>query len=125
MKKVLVTGGAGYIGSHTVIELCNDDFIPVIVDNFSNTDDRILDGLHKLLGYSPELYRVDCTDYNALKAVFSTERPDAVIHFAAFKAVGESTTLPLKYYSNNIESLLVVLRLMEEFNISDLVFSSS
>jgi UDP-glucose 4-epimerase len=125
MKKVLVTGGAGYIGSHTVIELCNDDFIPVIVDNFSNTDDRILEGLHQLLGYSPELHRVDCTDYNALKAVFSTERPDAVIHFAAFKSVGESTTLPLKYYRNNRESLLVVLRLMEEFNISDLVFSSS
>ena len=125
MKKVLVTGGAGYIGSHTVVELCNDDFIPVIVDNFSNTDDRILDGLQELLGYAPELYRVDCTDYQALKAVFAAEMPDAVIHFAAYKAVGESTELPLKYYANNIDSLIVVLRLMEEFKVNDLVFSSS
>jgi UDP-glucose 4-epimerase len=125
MKKVLVTGGAGYIGSHTVVELCNNDFIPVIVDNFSNTDDRILDGLQELLGYKPEVYRVDCANYDALKAVFAAEMPDAVIHFAAFKAVGESTELPLKYYANNIDSLLVVLRLMEEFKVNDLVFSSS
>ncbi len=125
MKKVLVTGGAGYIGSHTVVELCNDDFIPVIVDNFSNTDDRILDGLQELLGYSPVLYRVDCTDYERLKVVFASELPDAVIHFAAYKAVGESTEHPLKYYANNLDSLIVVLRLMEEFKVNDLVFSSS
>lgn len=125
MKKVLVTGGAGYIGSHTVVELFNHDFIPVIVDNFSNTDERILEGLEQILGLRPVLHRIDCSDYTALKTVFEQELPDAVIHFAAFKAVGESAELPLKYYRNNLDSLLVVLQLMEEFDCNELVFSSS
>jgi len=125
MKKALVTGGAGYIGSHTVVELLNHDFIPIIVDNFSNTDERILQGLEEILGFMPVVYRTDCTDHKAMHAVFTAERPDAVIHFAAFKAVGESTALPLKYYHNNIDSLLVVLQLMEEFGVNELVFSSS
>ncbi len=125
MKKVLVTGGAGYIGCHTVVELLNHDFIPIIIDNFSNTDERILQGLEEILGFMPIVYRTDCTDYKAMHEVFSLEKPDAVIHFAAFKAVGESTAHPLKYYHNNIDSLLVVLRLMDEFNVNELVFSSS
>ena len=125
MKKVLVTGGAGYIGSHTVIELLNHGFIPVIVDDFSNSDKRVLRGLEEILGFAPSLYRCDCTDKAALKRVFETEMPDAVIHFAAFKAVGESTEQPVRYYRNNIDSLLCVLELMQEFNVSELVFSSS
>jgi UDP-glucose 4-epimerase len=125
MKKVLVTGGAGYIGSHTVIELLNSGFIPVIVDDFSNSDERILSGLEEILGFSPVLYRCDCTQMNELRKIFQSELPDAVIHFAAFKAVGESTEQPVRYYRNNIDSLLNVLELMQEFNTRDLVFSSS
>jgi UDP-glucose 4-epimerase len=125
MKKVLVTGGAGYIGSHTVVELFNHGFIPVIVDNFSNSDERVLLGLEDILGFKPILYRSDCADYHSLKEVFRAETPDAIIHFAAFKAVGESTQQPTRYYRNNIDSLLTVLELMEEFQVRDIVFSSS
>jgi UDP-glucose 4-epimerase len=125
MKKVLVTGGAGYIGSHTVIELFNHGFIPVIVDNFSNSDERVLQGLEEILGFKPVVYRTECADYTSLKRVFRDENPDAVIHFAAFKAVGESTEQPTRYYRNNIDSLLTVLELMEEFQVRDIVFSSS
>jgi len=125
MKKVLVTGGAGYIGSHTVIELLNSGFIPVIVDDFSNSDERILSGLEEILGFSPVLYRCDCTQMEEFRKIFQSELPDAVIHFAAFKAVGESTEQPVRYYRNNIDSLLNVLELMQEFNTRDLVFSSS
>ena len=99
MKKVAVTGGAGYIGSHTVIELLNHGFIPVIIDDFSNSDERVLSGLEEILGYAPTVYRCDCTNYEELKKVFVNERPDAVIHFAAFKAVGESTEQPIRYYT--------------------------
>lgn len=125
MKKVAVTGGAGYIGSHTVIELLNHGFIPVIIDDFSNSDERVLSGLEEILGYAPMVYRCDCTNKEELKKVFVSERPDAVIHFAAFKAVGESTEQPIRYYRNNLDSLLTVLELMQELNIKDLVFSSS
>jgi UDP-glucose 4-epimerase len=125
MKKVLVTGGAGYIGSHTVVELFNHGFIPVIVDNFSNSDERVMQGLENILGFKPILYKADCADYSSLKEVFREETPEAVIHFAAFKAVGESTEQPIRYYRNNIASLLTVLELMEEFQVRDIVFSSS
>ena len=125
MIKVLVTGGGGYIGSHTVIELLNHGFLPVIVDNFSNSDERVIGGLEEILGYTPALYRCDCTDKEALRSVFQNEMPDAVIHFAAFKAVGESTEQPIRYYRNNVSSLLTVLELMQEFGTRDLVFSSS
>lgn len=125
MKKVLVTGGAGYIGSHTVVKLLKHGYTPVIVDNFSNSDERILNGLEEILGFLPRLYRTDCTDIQALKSIFQQEAPDGVIHFAAFKAVGESTEQPIRYYRNNIDSLLNVLELMKEFGTRDLVFSSS
>ncbi len=125
MKKVLVTGGAGYIGSHTIVELLNNGFIPVIVDNFSNSDERVLAGLEEILGFMPTLYRCDCTDKEQLHKVFTTEMPDSVIHFAAYKAVGESTEHPLRYYRNNIDSLLTILELMNEFSVQELVFSSS
>ena len=125
MKKVLVTGGAGYIGSHTVVELLNHGYIPVIVDDFSNSDERVLSGLEEILGFQPVIYRCDCTITADFRKVFQTELPDAVIHFAAFKAVGESTEQPIRYYRNNIDSLLNVLDLMQEFSVRDLVFSSS
>jgi UDP-glucose 4-epimerase len=125
MSKILVTGGAGFIGSHTVCELVASGHTPVIVDNFSNTDERILVGLRAILGYDPTLYKIDCTDEAAMRLVFEKEKPDAVIHFAAFKAVGESVEKPLKYYRNNLDSLLLLLQLMEEFQVNHLVFSSS
>ncbi len=125
MRKILVTGGAGFIGAHTVCELVNAGYMPVIVDNFSNTDDRILVGLKTILGFEPVLYRIDCTDENAMKEVFEKELPNAVIHFAAFKAVGESVENPLKYYRNNLDSLIVLLQLMQDYKVTDLVFSSS
>lgn len=125
MKKIIVTGGAGFIGSHTVVELHNAGFVPVIIDDFSNTDERILDGIQKILGFIPTLYRVNCADKQAMTSIFESEKPDAVIHFAAFKAVGESVEQPLKYYRNNIDSLLTILELMNEFSVRHIVFSSS
>jgi UDP-glucose 4-epimerase len=125
MKKVLVTGGAGYIGSHTVVELLNNGYIPVIVDNFSNSDEKVIEGLEEILGFRPILYKADCCNRMELEKVFQSENPDAVIHFAAYKAVGESTEKPTVYYRNNLDSLLTILELMNEYNVSDLVFSSS
>lgn len=124
-KKVIVSGGAGFIGSHTVVELCQDGYVPVIVDDFSNTDERILNGLQKILGFSPILYKQDCTDVTAMRIIFEKEKPEAIIHFAAFKAVGESVAEPVKYYRNNLDSLLTLLELMKEFRVRNLVFSSS
>lgn len=125
MKKVLVTGGAGYIGSHTVVELCHAGYVPIILDDFSNTDERILSGLQTILGEAPTVIRGNCCDLETLDAVFTQHRMDAVIHFAAYKAVGESTEQPLKYYDNNINSLLQVLKSMAKYHVRDLVFSSS
>ncbi len=125
MKKILVTGGAGFIGSHTVVELVNAGFSPVIIDNFSNTDERILRGLNVLTGGTVTLYREDCCDRAMLQTIFQREKPDGVIHFAAFKAVGESVADPLKYYHNNLESLVSLLAVMREFDVTNLVFSSS
>lgn len=125
MRKILVTGGAGFIGAHTVCELVNAGFTAVILDNFSNTDERILLGLKTILGFEPILYRIDCTEESAVRKVFELEKPEAVIHFAAYKAVGESVENPLKYYHNNIDSLLVLLKLMKEYQVPNLVFSSS
>ncbi len=125
MNKILVTGGAGFIGSHTVCELVQAGYTPIIVDDFSNSDERILTGLRSILGNDPILYRFDCTNENLMREVFQKEKPTAAIHFAAFKAVGESVENPLKYYRNNIDSLLVLLSLMQEFEVKNLVFSSS
>jgi len=125
MRKILVTGGAGFIGSHTVTELIHAGFTPIIIDNFSNTDERILDGLKHILGQLPVLYREDCTDAAIMENIFQKEKPEAVIHFAAFKAVGESVEQPLKYYRNNLSSLILLLELMKKYQVRDLVFSSS
>ncbi len=125
MKSIIVTGGAGFIGSHTSVELVQAGYRPVIVDDFSNTDERILSGITGILGEQPVLYRTDCANQSAMRDIFMTEKPVAVIHFAAFKAVGESVELPLKYYHNNLDTLITILNLMKEFDVRDLVFSSS
>ncbi|MHC2992735.1 UDP-galactose-4-epimerase [Pontibacter sp. HJ8] len=126
MKKILVTGGAGYIGSHTVVELTEAGYTPIILDNFSNSEERALEGIAAILGKEVPCYRTDCTDAVALREVFEQEPGIAgVIHFAAYKAVGESVAEPLKYYSNNLGSMLTLLQVMEEYKVNKLVFSSS
>jgi UDP-glucose 4-epimerase len=125
-KKILVTGGAGYIGSHVVVALYEAGFQPVIVDNFSNSNERVLAGIAGILGIDIKCHRSDCTDQQALREIFREEGEiAAVIHFAAFKAVGESVKEPLKYYFNNVGSLLALLQVMSESGVNDLVFSSS
>lgn len=126
MKKVLVTGGAGFIGSHTAVELEEAGFTPIILDNFSNSDERIIDGLTNILGHAPVVIKGDCTEVNTLRAVFKEHGPFfGVIHFAAYKAVGESVREPLKYYHNNLRSTESLLQVMSEEGCSRLVFSSS
>ena len=124
-KKILVTGGAGYIGSHTVVALIKADFEPIIVDNFSNSEPWILEQLYKLTGRAVKYYTIDCNDKKSLEKVFIKEKIHGVIHFAALKAVGESVEQPLKYYQNNINSLLCLIELMEAYGVENLVFSSS
>lgn len=126
VKKVLVTGGAGYIGSHTVVELIESGFTPVIIDNFIYSDGSLLPGIKKITGVDPIFLKGDCADKSFLASVF-TQHPDisAVMHFAALKSVGESVQKPLLYYRNNIDSLLSLLEIMPEFNVRDFIFSSS
>ncbi|ARS37151.1 UDP-glucose 4-epimerase GalE [Pontibacter actiniarum] len=125
-EKILVTGGAGYIGSHTVVELVQAGYEPVIVDNFSNSEESALEGIAAILGRSVPCHRIDCTDTAALRRVFEQEQNiQGVIHFAAYKAVGESVAEPLKYYHNNVGSLVALLQVMEEVGVTNLVFSSS
>ncbi|RYU78397.1 UDP-glucose 4-epimerase GalE [Hymenobacter persicinus] len=124
--KILVTGGAGYIGSHAVVELYEAGYQPVIVDNFVNSQESALAGIEKILGVKVPLHRIDCNDLEALRAVFAEEGSlRGVIHFAAHKAVGESISKPLEYYQNNVGSLLTLLQVMREFGVEALVFSSS
>ena len=126
MKKILVTGGAGYIGSHAVVELAQAGYQPVIVDNFSNSQETVLAGIEAILQAQVPVYRIDCADVKALREVFAAEGDIAgVIHFAAYKAVGESVAEPLKYYQNNVGSLLALVQAMGEFGVDKLVFSSS
>jgi UDP-glucose 4-epimerase len=125
MNKILVTGGAGFIGSHTVVELHNSGYEPIIVDNFSNSERSVLDGLKAITGNRVKCYEGDCTDSTFMHNVFKIENPDGVIHFAALKAVGESVDKPLAYYNNNLISLIVLLEAMNKIQCSNLVFSSS
>ena len=124
-KSVLVAGGAGYIGSHTVVELINAGYEVVVVDNLSNSDISSLEGINKITGVKPTFYNVDCCDKGALSEVFKRHDFNSVIHFAAFKAVGESVEQPAKYYRNNLLSLMNVLELMVEYGRRNVVFSSS
>ncbi len=125
MKKVLVTGGMGYIGSHTVVELLAAGLDVVIVDNLSNSSTDVLKGIEKISGTIPAFVEADCKDTEAMDKLFTEHKIDAVIHFAASKAVGESVEKPLLYYSNNLNSLLTVLETMRKHQVGNLVFSSS
>lgn len=122
---ILVTGGAGYIGSHTVVELMSAGKDVVVVDDFSNSRPDVMDRVTQIVGKRPKLYQANILDKAALRDIFQKEKIDAVIHFAAFKAVGESVEKPLKYYHNNIGGLISVLEVMAEFNVKKIVFSSS
>ena len=122
---VLVTGGAGYIGSHTVVELITAGYEPIIVDDLSNAKEDVIDRIEIITGKRPVFYKVDCKDKEAMRKVFSEHKIDSVIHFAAYKAVGESVKIPLEYYRNNIDSTLTLMEVMEEFGCKKFVFSSS
>ncbi len=125
-KTVLVAGGAGYIGTHTTVELIEAGYEVVIADNLSNADLSAVRGVEQIVGRSVPFVEVDCCDTEALRSrVFERYAFDSVIHFAAYKAVGESVAEPLKYFRNNLDSLLSVLSLMQEFDVHNLVFSSS
>ena len=124
-NKVLVTGGLGFIGSHTVVCLHEAGFEPIIVDNLSNSEISALQGIEDLIGYRPVFYQSDITDIPALSKVFEDHEISAVIHFAAYKAVGESVEFPLKYYKNNIGGLIAVLETMKSYKVNSVVFSSS
>lgn len=124
-KTVLVTGGAGFIGSHTTVELVEAGYRVVVVDDLSNSEMAAVENVRKITDADIPFHRVDCCDAAALDAVFAAEHPHAVIHFAAFKAVGESVGEPLKYYRNNLLSLLNVLQSMRTHMVGGIVFSSS
>ena len=124
-KRVLVTGGTGYIGSHTTVELLEAGYEVVIVDNLSNSERFVLKGIKKITGREVPFHKVDCRSLASLRRVFTRYGFDAVIHFAASKAVGESVEQPLLYYQNNLTSLMNILQLMRENKVPNLVFSSS
>lgn len=125
MAKILVTGGAGFIGSHTTVELIGAGYEVVIVDDLSNSDAAAVDGVRRITGVNVPFEQVDCCDVDALDGVFERHNADAVIHFAAFKSVGESVHEPLKYYRNNLLSLINVLESMRRYSVGGIVFSSS
>jgi UDP-glucose 4-epimerase len=123
--KILVTGGAGYIGSHTAVELLKAGYDVVIADNFSNSSPVATERIEKITGKKVKLYKIDICRKEELNRLFESENIDGVIHFAAYKAVGESVEQPLKYYKNNLGGLLAVLDTMEKHNVKKFVFSSS
>lgn len=123
--KILVTGGTGYIGSHTVVELLNEGYEVIVIDNLSNSKIDVVDKIKKITNKDFKFYEVDCCNKEKLKDIFKENKIDAVIHFAGFKAVGESVKLPLKYYRNNLDSTITLLEVMNEFNCKKLAFSSS
>lgn len=122
---VLVTGGTGYIGSHTVVELIEAGYQPIIVDNLINSREEVLGNIEAITGVKPTFYQKDLTDLAAIKEIFANEKIDSVIHFAALKAVGESVEKPLAYYSNNLIGLLNLLQAMKQYTVNNFVFSSS
>ena len=125
-QKILVTGGTGYIGSHTVVELPNSGYEVVIIDNLSNSSADVVDNIEKVSGVRPIFEELDCLDYEGLNTVFAKHKGiKAIIHFAASKAVGESVQKPLLYYRNNLLSLINILELMPKHGVEGIVFSSS
>ncbi|HKJ07168.1 MAG TPA: UDP-glucose 4-epimerase GalE [Flavobacteriaceae bacterium] len=125
MAKILVTGGLGYIGSHTVVELQQQGFEVVIIDNLSNSKIEVLDNITTITNTKPDFNKIDLKEKNAVFNLFETTKIDGVIHFAASKAVGESVELPLVYYENNINTLVYLLQAMEKYNVQNFIFSSS
>lgn len=125
MMKILVTGGTGYIGSHTVVELLNRGDEAVIVDNLSNSHIQVLDRIERITGKRPEFVQADVCDFDQMDTIFQAHAFDAVIHFAGSKAVGESVAKPLLYYRNNLESTWVLVELMDRYKVPSIIFSSS
>ncbi|MFT6385198.1 MAG: UDP-glucose 4-epimerase [Bacteroidia bacterium] len=125
MKKILVTGGLGYIGSHTVVELQAEGYDVVVVDNLSNSKEEVKARIEDISGQSLELQIADVNDTNVLESLFNKHQFDGVIHFAAHKAVGESVEHPVMYYQNNVSGLISLLGTMEKYGVSNLIFSSS
>lgn len=124
--KILVTGGAGYIGSHTAVELQNAGYEVIIIDNLSNSTADSIDGIERITGKRPKFVKLDCNDLDGLRRLFTDNKGiDGIIHFAASKAVGESVQKPLLYYRNNLNSLINLLDLMPDFGVKNIVFSSS
>ena len=125
-ERILVTGGTGYIGSHTVVELQNSGYEVIIIDNLSNSSADVVDNIEKVSGIRPVFEKLDCLDFAGLDAVFAKYKGiKAIIHFAASKAVGESVQKPLLYYRNNLVSLINLLELMPKHGVEGIVFSSS
>lgn len=122
---ILVTGGTGYIGSHTVVDLLNNGYDVVIVDNYVNSKPEVLNRIKRITGKSPRFYEVDVQNYEKTKEIFEKENITDIIHFAGLKSVAESVAKPDLYFANNVGSSKVLLRLMDEFNVHNLVFSSS
>ena len=125
MKNILVTGGTGYIGSHTVVELLQRGNNVIIVDNLSNSKIEVLDAIKKITGKDVKFYNINYLDREALEKVFEENEIDSVINFAGYKAVGESTKKPLEYYKNNVSGAIVLLETMKKYNVKKFVFSSS
>lgn len=125
MKKVLLTGGTGFIGSHTAVELIGTGYDVVIVDDLSNSEKSVIDSIEKITKIKPIFLKADVTDGEALDKVFSEQDIDAVIHFAGFKAVGESVDKPIEYYRNNLDSTLTLLETMKKHGVKNIIFSSS
>ena len=123
--KVLVTGGLGFIGSHTVVSLIENGFEVVIVDNLYNAKLAALDGIEKITHVRPKFYEYDVSDKKKMEKIFKEENIDAIIHFAGYKAVGESVEKPLMYYRNNLDTTFTLLELMKKYNVNNFVFSSS
>lgn len=123
--RILVTGGLGFIGSHTCVELLNENYEVVIIDNLSNSSIDVLDKIEEITSKRPIFYEIDACNKEQLEKVFKENKIDAVIHFAGYKAVGESVSEPLKYYRNNLESTITLLEVMKEHSCHNFVFSSS
>ena len=126
MRKIIITGGAGYIGSHTVVELYNSGFTPIIIDNLCNSSEKNIKGISEILGKDIKWHNVDCTNQKEINNIFELEGDiEGIIHFAAYKSVEESIQNPKKYYDNNIGSLEVILNSMGKYKVNNIIFSSS
>ncbi|MBT6809074.1 MAG: UDP-glucose 4-epimerase GalE, partial [Flavobacteriales bacterium] len=126
MRKIIITGGAGYIGSHTVVELYNSGFTPIIIDNLCNSSEKNIKGISEILGTDIKWHNVDCTNQKEINNIFELEGDiEGIIHFAAYKSVEESIQNPKKYYDNNIGSLEVILNSMGKYKVNNIIFSSS